>query len=81
MNYVGIDKIIKVFRHLKSNNYKDEEALQLLELMKNQYIQIKQYILKFVRLSKINILEEEIFLLLEKQSLYTNMEILDKTTS
>ena len=49
--------------------------------MKNQYIQIKQYILKFVRLSKINILEEEIFLLLEKQSLYTNMEILDKTTS
>lgn len=53
MNYVGIDKIIKVFRHLKSNNYKDEEALQLLELIKNQYIQIKQYILKFVRLSKL----------------------------
>ncbi len=93
----SIDRIVKVFRHIKGNNYNDEKAKQILEASKQSVysgkakdaraIAIKSSIrLLQMYLQEIEILEQEIFSLLEKQNISTqkfeeDMKADDKKTT
>ncbi len=76
----SVDRIVKVFRHIKGNNFNNEKAKQILEASnKSVYsgkakdaraIAIKSSIrLLQMYLQEIEILEQEIFSLLEKQNI------------
>ncbi len=78
----SVDRIVKVFRHIKGNNFNQEKALQLLELSKKSVysgkakdaraIAIKSSIrLLKLYLDEIEILEQEILILLDKQNIST----------
>jgi transposase len=78
----SVDRIVKVFRHIKGNNFTSEKAKQILEASKQSIfsgkakdaraIAIKSSIrLLQIYLQEIEILEEEIFSLLEKQNIST----------
>ena len=93
----SVDRIVKLFRHIKGNNFNNEKALRLLELSKKSVYSGKAKdaraiaIRSSVRLLKmyleeISILEQEIFHLLEKQNISTDkfeedMKVNDKTTT
>ena len=78
----SVDRIVKVFRHIQGNNFTSEKAKQILESSKKSVysgkakdaraIAIKSSIrLLQIYLQEIEILEEEIFSLLEKQNIST----------
>ena len=78
----SVDRIVKVFRHIQGNNFTSEKAKQILEASKQSIfsgkakdaraIAIKSSIrLLQIYLQEIEILEEEIFSLLEKQNIST----------
>jgi transposase len=93
----SIDRIVKVFRHIKGNNFNNEKALQILQASKQSVysgkakearaIAIRSSIrLLQMYLQEIDILEQEIFLLLEKQNISTekfeeDMKADDKSTT
>lgn len=93
----SVDRIVKVFRHIKGNNFKAEKANQILEASKQSVysgkakdaraIAIRSSIrLLQMYLQEIEILEQEIFSLLEKQNISTqkfeeDMKADDKTTT
>jgi len=93
----SIDRIVKVFRHIKGNNFNDEKAIQILNASKNSVysgkakearaIAIRSSIrLLKMYLEEIDILEQEIFSLLEKQNISSdefesNMKADEKTTT
>ena len=93
----SVDRIVKVFRHIKGNNFNNEKAKQILEASnKSVYsgkakdaraIAIKSSIrLLQMYLQEIEILEQEIFSLLEKQNISTekfeeDMKADNKTTT
>jgi len=93
----SVDRIVKVFRHIKGNNFNNEKAIQILNASKNSVysgkakdaraIAIRSSIrLLQMYLTEIDILEQEIFLLLEKQNISTqefeeNMKADKKTTT
>jgi transposase len=93
----SVDRIVKVFRHIKGNNFNNDKALQILNASKNSVysgkakdaraIAIRSSIrLLKMYLAEIDILEKEIFLLLEKQNILTeefesDMKADDKTTT
>jgi transposase len=78
----SVDRIVKVFRHIKGNNFNDEKAKQILEASKQSVysgkakdaraIAIRSSIrLLQMYLQEIEVLEQEIFSLLEKQNIST----------
>ncbi len=78
----SVDRIVKVFRHIKGNNFNNEKALQILEASKQSVysgkakdaraIAIRSSIrLLQMYLQEIEVLEQEIFSLLEKQNIST----------
>ncbi|PUE63323.1 IS110 family RNA-guided transposase [Arcobacter caeni] len=93
----SVDRIVKVFRHIQGNNFTSEKAKQILEASKQSVysgkakdaraIAIKSSIrLLQMYLQEIEILEQEIFSLLEKQNISTqkfeeDMKTDDKTTT
>lgn len=93
----SVDRIVKVFRHIQGNNFTSEKAKQILEASKQSVysgkakdaraIAIKSSIrLLQMYLQEIEILEQEIFSLLEKQNISTqkfeeDMKADDKTTT
>lgn len=93
----SIDRIVKVFRHIKGNNFNNEKALQILQASKQSVysgkakearaIAIRSSIrLLQMYLQEIEILEQEIFSLLEKQNISTqkfeeDMKADDKSTT
>ena len=93
----SVDRIVKVFRHIKGNNFKAEKAKQILEASNQSIysgkakdaraIAIKSSIrLLQIYLQEIEILEQEIFSLLEKQNISTekfeeDMKADNKTTT
>ena len=93
----SVDRIVKVFRHIKGNNFNNEKAIQILEASKQSVysgkakdaraIAIRSSIrLLKLYLEEIDILEQEIFILLEKQNISndefeSNMNAEDKTTT
>lgn len=93
----SVDRIVKVFRHIQGNNFNNEKAKQILEASKQSVysgkakdaraIAIKSSIrLLQMYLQEIEILEQEIFSLLEKQNISTqkfeeDMKTDDKTTT
>ena len=93
----SIDRIVKVFRHIKGNNFNNEKAIQILNASKQSVysgkakdaraIAIRSSIrLLKMYLEEIDILEQEIFILLEKQNISTkefeeNMKADEKTTT
>jgi len=93
----SVDRIVKVFRHIKGNNFNNEKAIQILDASKNSVysgkakdaraIAIRSSIrLLQMYLTEIDILEQEIFILLEKQNISTkefeeNMKADEKTTT
>ena len=93
----SVDRIVKVFRHIQGNNFTSEKAKQILESSKKSVysgkakdaraIAIKSSIrLLQMYLQEIEILEQEIFSLLEKQNISTqkfeeDMKTDDKTTT
>lgn len=93
----SVDRIVKVFRHIQGNNFTSEKAKQILEASKQSVysgkakdaraIAIKSSIrLLKLYLEEIEILEQEIFSLLEKQNISTqkfeeDMKTDDKTTT
>lgn len=94
-NNSSVHRIVKVFRHIKGNNFNNDKALQILEASKQSVysgkakdaraIAIRSSIrLLQMYLQEIDILEQEIFLLLEKQNISNeafeeNMKVDDKT--
>ena len=93
----SVDRIVKVFRHIKGNNFNNDKAIQILEASKQSVysgkakdaraIAIRSSIrLLQMYLQEIDILEQEIFLLLEKQNIShdkfeEDMKADDKTTT
>lgn len=93
----SVDRIVKVFRHIKGNNFNNDKAIQILEASKQSVysgkakdaraIAIRSSIrLLQMYLQEIDILEEEIFSLLKKQNISTSkfeedMKTDDKTTT
>jgi len=93
----SIDRIVKVFRHIKGNNFNNEKAQLILSASQNSVysgkakdaraIAIRSSIrLLKLYLEEIDILEQEIFLLLEKQNISSdefesNMKADEKTTT
>ena len=93
----SVDRIVKVFRHIKGNNFNNDKALQILEASKQSVysgkakdaraIAIRSSIrLLQMYLQEIDTLDQEIFKLLEKQNISTDkfeedMKTDDKTTT
>jgi len=93
----SVDRIVKVFRHIKGNNFNNDKAIQILEASKQSVysgkakdaraIAIRSSIrLLQMYLQEIEMLEQEIFTLLEKQNISTekfeeDMKADDKTTT
>ena len=93
----SVDRIVKVFRHIKGNNFNNEKAIQILNASRNSVysgkakdaraIAIRSSIrLLKLYLEEIDTLEQEIFKLLEKQNISNDkfeedMKANDKTTT
>ena len=93
----SVDRIVKVFRHIKGNNFNNEKAILILNASKNSVysgkakdaraIAIRSSIrLLKLYLEEMDILEQEIFLLLEKQNISSdefeaNMKADEKSTT
>ena len=82
----SVDRIMKIFRHIKGNNFTNEKALKVLELAKNSVYSGKAKdaraiaIKSSIRLLKIyqeelSILEEEILALLEKNGIKEEKDV------
>ena len=96
-NHSSVDRIVKVFRHIKGNNFNNEKALQILKASKQSVysgkakevraIAIRSSIrLLQMYIQEIEVLEQEIFSLLEKQNISTekfeeDMKADDKSTT
>src|SRR5574344_3032625 len=82
----SVDRIMKIFRHIKGNNFTNEKALKVLELAKNSVYSGKAKdaraiaIKSSIRLLKIyqeelSFLEEEILAILEKQGIKEEKDV------